>query len=152
MKKWIFLIGACLIANVAFAYPANNDNTINMTSISAVHLSKIKSNKITLQVSLSGQSLICSFLMRDKNASPNIGISQKLLDRFKYTRLSSDQEMSYSENSNHDLVFNLQKGAFVDGLTISTRDGKSIASNVAAVYAMPDGFLLDDVGVLAGLC
>jgi hypothetical protein len=144
MKKWIFMMFICLISSLTFASPAPN---VMMSGLTVVRLSKVNSTTMTLEVHYPGSlSHVCTLVMRGDNTA--LDLSKVFAKRFQFTHLFSSEKMNYDVDVSGELVFKLEPDAFVDGLTITTVDGKSIASNVAEVFPSK----INDVGFLEGVC
>ncbi len=149
MKKWLLLFFMCL-SNITFAVPAEV-NSISLNGLSMIKLSKVNKNSINLVVHYPGEnySHLCSIIMR--GAAESAQIEKNFARRFTFTKAFSSEPMPYEVDKYGVLIFKLTSDSYVDGLIISTVDKKSIASNIAAVYATSDG-LHDDLGIFAGGC
>jgi len=153
MKKWILLISAYLMTTVAHAYPAVVP--IDIDAITVIQLSKLQDNTVELRLTPGSITHLCSLIMRNKNHVQS-GINEKMLTDFTYTRGPAHDVMKPEKNALGQYVFKFTKkgdvGLYTDTLTISTVDGQSIASHIASIYGFSDGSLLNDVGIIPGMC
>lgn len=148
MKKWLSLLFIGL-SNISLA---SSPDTLSLNGISMVQLQKIQSNSVNIDIQYPGEiySQLCSIIMRAANNSH--GLDKMMTSRFKFTHHFSQEPMPYDVDKFGVVTFKLMENSYVDGITITTLDGKSIASNMDALLRMKDGTLGDRIAFFAGSC
>lgn len=145
MKKTLVILASLLSIN-AYAIPAANANLDNLTIIK---LNDIQENHLSVRVAYpyKNGSGTCSIIIRTRYSVD----LKKLADKFVFIQDISGSPVIPNSSTNGALMFALVEDAFVDGIKIETKDGKSIAENIASVLP-PAGKNNNDVGVVGGVC
>lgn len=149
MKKYLlalFLTFATFAVHAAslITYPKD---TAYLHNIDVLKLNDVQNTMLMIYVPYPGSiSNNCNLLIRTNYGQP----LQTLLDRLIITPIGSLPALPEVKGS---IIIPLALEGYLGGIMIETKDGKSIAENVAAAYPpMKKGNLQEEVGMLAGIC
>jgi hypothetical protein len=148
MKKLILMIITNLIPFSAYAAPIDE---VALDSLTVHKLNNVKTNNLRIIQSYPGKDISgsCKIVIRTRQY-PYESLN-KLALRLEFKQAYSSAQATMDSSNRGALVFALKEHSFVDGILITTKDGKSIAKNVAEVF--PDNRNGEsDVGVMAGVC
>lgn len=148
MKRALLMVFTSLLSISSYAMPAKS---IDVDNLSMVKLNDVQENRLTIKMSYAGKpySGSCSIVVRTRRGFDDTIV--KLSDKFNFIHWLSSESIVPDVSTRGTLIFPLQKGSFVDGITIETKDGKSIAENISSFFhGSKDSNY--DVGALTGIC
>ncbi len=143
MKKLILLLSASLLSINVHA------SDITLYNRDAVKLNDIQDNQLNVTVYYSGKKIsgICSVVIKAHGGEDKL--FKALANQFTYTdKYASPEKIEPNMSTARAVVIPLGEYRFVDTITISTKNGKSIAENISAAFPGPD----NEIGLSAGVC
>ncbi len=145
MKKLIFASILSLVSIAAHSYPANMNyphDIVFLKNLDVLKLSNVENSTLLIETAYPGAiSYNCSMVMRTQNSSS----MKAFLDRVEIT-VMGEQKLPVEKKGN--VIWPLAQGGYLDGITIKTKDGKSIASNMAEAFTDEEV----EIGLYADVC
>lgn len=149
MKKMLLMILISFVTwNAYAAVPIQMPVTIDGNTV--LMLNNIKDNKAMFKVNYPGViSGLCHLVISGFKTHRQLSQLTKVL-QFRIDKPSSSPRNQIVEPtiSSNALTFDLEKEVFIDTLTIESKDGQSIQSNIKSVFTDPHVKIV----ILAGEC